>query len=267
MVFRTDAYQQRILIHPGASDDVKYVGWEVADADALRGLVDHLEGAGVPVATCSGDEARDRAVLELARFADAEGLTQEVFFGATMRTDSPFCSPVGRRPFITGKSGLGHIVLSSRNYAGQTDFYAKTLGFKISDYITQKLPFPPFEANMTFMRCNPRHHSFALGDFPTGRQLNHLMLEVGSLDDVGFAYDRAKKAGAHILMDLGRHSNDKMFSFYVLTPSGWSIEIGWDGISIDEETWHVARHDNMSSWGHALTPPGRPAAAKDQAAE
>ena len=68
-------------------------------------------------------------------------------------------------------------------------------------------------------------------------------------------------------MDFGRHSNDQMFSFYVVTPSGWPIEVGWGAIAVDEETWHVIHHSVPSSWGHEISLPPRPAGlAKDSIA-
>jgi hypothetical protein len=58
-------------------------------------------------------------------------------------------------------------------------------------------------------------------------------------------------------MSLGRHSNDLMFSFYMITPSGFEFEYGW-GAQVIGEDWHVARHDVTSVWGHKMliTPGG-----------
>ncbi|MFD0567797.1 hypothetical protein ACFQ2M_41870 [Kitasatospora saccharophila] len=38
------------------------------------------------------------------------------------------------------------------------------------------------------------------------------------------------------------HPNDHMFSFYVRTPSGFSVEYGWGGLLIDDATWY---HDRL----------------------
>ena len=77
------------------------------------------------------------------------------------------------------------------------------------------------------------------------------MLEYRSFDDVGLAYDRAKKAGIPIVLELGHHPNDQVFSFYMRTPSGFGIELGYGGILIDEATWEPQLYDRMSDWGHA----------------
>ncbi len=51
-------------------------------------------------------------------------------------------------------------------------------------------------------------------------------------------------------MTLGMHPNDHMFSFYVRTPSGFSVEYGWGGLLIDEDTWEATTLDRLHSWGH-----------------
>jgi hypothetical protein len=58
------------------------------------------------------------------------------------------------------------------------------------------------------------------------KRLHHFMLEVGSMDDVGLAFDRALRKGVRIMQTLGRHPNDRMFSFYAKTPSGFQFELG-----------------------------------------
>ncbi len=77
------------------------------------------------------------------------------------------------------------------------------------------------------------------------------MLEYRDMNDVGLAYERAKKAGIPIVLELGHHPNDQMFSFYMRTPSGFGIELGHGGIVIDEDSWEPQIYDVMSDWGHA----------------
>jgi extradiol dioxygenase len=49
---------------------------------------------------------------------------------------------------------------------------------------------------------------------------------------------------------LGRHSNDRMISFYAETPSGFNLEFGSGAITITPETWVVRHYDRPSLWGH-----------------
>lgn len=253
LVLRADLHQRRIIIHPGERDDIAYVGWECRSSGDLNQLRDALRAAQVPFDEVERQAANDLGVREMIRFHDLDGVLIEAHYGPTLLANQPFVSPVGARPFVTQEQGLGHLVLATGRYQQQIDFYEQVLRFKRTD----SLIIPGINAEAMFLRVNERHHSLAIVDMPPthGPRLHHILLEVSSLDEVGFAYTRAKAAGAHILIDLGRHVNDNMFSFYVLTPSGWSVEIGWGGIQIDDETWHVTHYPTNSSWGHEFHMP------------
>jgi hypothetical protein len=84
------------------------------------------------------------------------------------------------------------------------------------------------------------------------------MIEANDLDDVGASYERALAAGAPIANHLGRHLNDRMFSYYVVSPLGFFIEVGQGGLEVDEATWRVEHVDRFHSWGHR---PGLPVPA------
>ena len=64
------------------------------------------------------------------------------------------------------------------------------------------------------------------------------MLERPTVDGVGVAYDRARKAGLHITNELGRRT-DSALSFCTQTPSGFDFEIGTESYLIDEN-WQVS---------------------------
>tara|TARA_A100001391_G_scaffold119260_1_gene81168 strand:- start:14002 stop:14910 length:909 start_codon:yes stop_codon:yes gene_type:complete len=253
---RMDNYATRIRLHEGSADDLAYCGWEVRDSAALAALSARLEGAGVAVEFGDKELAADRRVAELIRFADPEGNRHEAFFGPLQRTNQPFVSPLGVR-FKTGQQGLGHVVLACRDKAAMMEFFLQTLGFRLSDHInTEVVPGKPLE--LSFMRCNGRHHSLALAPLPLPKKIVHLMVEVTSVDDVGRALYRCTDENIHLSFTLGRHSNDDMLSFYPLSPSGFDIEYGWGGLEVDDETWHVLTHDCNSAWGHKFQRPPRP---------
>jgi 2,3-dihydroxybiphenyl 1,2-dioxygenase len=263
LVLRADQHRRRVIIHPGEAEGVSYFGWECRGPEDLENVRQALRANNVSFEDASASDAAQRAVKEMIRFRDADGLLIEAYFGPSLMVHDPFVSPVGARPFVMGEQGLGHVVLATGKYHEQIAFYEDVLSFKISDYLD--LPGPNCEA--VFLHVNQRHHSLALVDMsPAHGIFHHLLLEMSSLDEVGFAYERAKEAGAHILMDLGRHVNDNMFSFYVTTPSGWSVEIGWGGILIDDDTWHVTHYPTNSSWGHTFSMPPRAHATPAQAA-
>ena len=106
-----------------------------------------------------------------------------------------------------------------------------------------------------FLGVNERHHSLAI--CPTARTgapgLVHIMVEVDSLDAVGLALDRVNAKGFGLSSTLGRHTNDKMVSFYVRAPGGWDIEFGTDGMRVDETHYTAEEITADSYWGHQWT--------------
>jgi 2,3-dihydroxybiphenyl 1,2-dioxygenase len=158
--------------------------------------------------------------------------------------------------FETGALGVGHLLTVARDYAASVKFYTEVLGLTISDYIRDAEKVPGFTVDATFFHSGTgRHHSLATAFMPSNKKVNHFMIQVKSLDDVGLAYDRAIKAGVPVIMSLGHHPNDHMFSFYMVTPSGFGLEYGWGGIVIDDNNWAIKNYSQLSDWGHQFTPP------------
>ncbi|HXQ16767.1 MAG TPA: VOC family protein [Caulobacteraceae bacterium] len=247
--FRLDEHAWRIALETGEADDVSYLGFEVAGAAELAAVAQRLAEAGVAVG--NGDPAlrAERGVLGLATCQDPDGLAVEIYYGATLRTETPFVSPAAVASFVTGAQGLGHVVISTRDIGGARHFYQDLLGFRLSDTIRMRMGAnASFE--LEFYHCNPRHHTLALLPVPTPKRLHHFMLQVPTLDAVGFALERALAAGTPIAQTLGRHTNDQMVSFYARTPSGFEVEFGFGALEVDDATWRVTRHDKPSSWGH-----------------
>lgn len=239
---RTDARAGRLFVERKDADRVAAMGWEVADGDALGVLAARLSDAGCPVRAGSGSEAEQRRVTALLIAQDPVGNRIEFFHGAIDGT-APFVPGRAISGFRTGSLGLGHVVLTARSLDTLLPFYTDLLGFRLSDYALR-----PFKAY--FFHLNSRHHSFAV--IETGVDgFHHLMVELQSLDDVGQGYDRAQLEEQRVAVTLGRHSNDHMTSFYARTPSGFMVEYGWGGRSIDPATWQPFECiHGPSLWGH-----------------
>lgn len=246
---RMDDYARRISLHRAERDDVRYLGLEVAGPGDLDRVVSRIESAGHEVRRATEQGASERFAEGLSRMEDPDGLSIELYYGAALRVDAPFHSPRPISGFRTGELGLGHVVLAVHDLERSLAFYRGVLGFRISDLITFA-PAPGIEVTVTFLHCNPRHHSLALVQAPTPTRLNHIMVELESLDDVGAAYDLCRDRGVPIALDLGRHTNDRMVSFYVQSPSGFQVEYGWGGRLIDDTLWRVQTHRAASIWGH-----------------
>jgi 2,3-dihydroxybiphenyl 1,2-dioxygenase len=245
--YRLDDLAWRIAVAPGDADDLAYVGFEVAGPAELEAVRSRLLEGGVAVGNGDPDLAAERGVLGLITCQDPDGLPVEVFYGPTLRGETPFTSPAGVSAFQTGAQGLGHIVLSTRDMAAARRFYQDLLGFRLSDIIRMG---GARGFDMEFFHCNARHHTLALMPIPLPKRLHHFMLQTPSLDDVGFALERATRQGVTITSTLGRHTNDHMVSFYARTPAGFEVEFGYGALEVDEATWRVSRHDKPSIWGH-----------------
>lgn len=245
--FRMDSHAWRFAITKGGRDDLSFIGFEVTDADALATVAQQLKTIGVETIQ---DKvlAKHRGVSDLLKCADPSGTAVEIYYGATEVFPEPLRSPAGVQGFVTGDQGLGHLVLYTGDVAAALKFYQQGLGFRLSDNIDMALS-PEFSLELTFLHCNPRHHTLALVPAPLPKRLNHFMIQVENMEDVGFAYDRADKLGVKIANTLGRHTNDHMFSFYAFTPSGFEVEFGWGARTISEP-WTVTRHKANSTWGH-----------------
>lgn len=261
--FRMDERAQRIFVAPGG-DDLAVLGWEVDDARELDGAVARLRGGGVDVTEGPSDEAAARRVERLFKFRDPAGLPSEITCGPALAA-APFRSPAACSGFVTGSNGLGHAVVSARSQAESAKFYCDLLGFKLSDKIVCDLH--GYHVDIAFFHSNARHHTIALGDAQKKR-IHHFMLEVKTLDDVGLAFDRALRAGVRIVNTLGKHPNDRMFSFYAKTPSGFQFELGCGGVQVNDATWTTTTYDRISEWGHhppaAFAPPPKAPQAKKE---
>ena len=253
--FRMDAHAYRFVIKPGERDDLSAIGWQVADAEALAECARRLTEAGVEVAEGSSEQIAARGVEGLIAFRDPGRIPVEIMHGPAMG-EGDFRSDYVGSHFIADDLGLGHLVVSTRNRDESRDFYLNVLDFKLSDHIVCDIG--NFHVDIAFLHTNPRHHSLAMGG-PMPKRIHHFMLQVASVDDVGLAYDRARDHGVIIEQELGRHPNDKMFSFYAQTPSGTQFEFGYGGRLIDDETWEPTTYHQISEWGHRRPPrPRRP---------
>ena len=246
---RLDDRHHRIAVHAGEEDRLAYLGWEVATATELGEATAHLKARGVEVTAASDPECGERHVEGMVHFRDPAGLRHEVFYGAqeSYRSYEP-----GRRHqgFVTGDQGVGHAVLVVPDAAAIHDFALNTLQLAMTDVTVGPM------GKAHFYHVNRRHHSLAVVGLPNMRGLHHVMVQVRDVDDVGIAYDRVQaRIESHndmaLSVTLGRHSTDRMLSFYVDTPSGFTLEYGWGALELDDSSWVVTRTDFPPDvWGH-----------------
>ena len=250
--YRMDSRSTRIIVEHGAKDDIAFIGLEANTLDDFAQVKQRLSDLDISYESVGADQLAVRGVRDMISLQDPAGLRVEVFVGPTELTNVPFNSPTGVSGFVTGEQGVGHIVLASKNIEAVREFYTAAFDFKLSDTIAMPMG-PDASLMLEFYHCNPRHHTLALVGMPAPKRLNHFMVEMNSLDDVGYALDRIEAFDIKLFMTLGKHSNDEMISFYVATPiPGVFLEVGWGGLAVDDATWRVQHHTATSMWGHKI---------------
>jgi len=246
---RMDEYHHRLELRENRADDLQFVGWEVPDPATLQRVARQLMDGGVKVTPGTRDEADNRRVVALIKCIDPDGIPTEVFCGRPIN-QQPFHPARPMSGFKTGDMGLGHILVYARSLDETVRFYRDLLGFRVSDF--SEVSTPRGKVRLAFLHCNPRHHSIAFLEAPGApKRINHIMFECNSLDDVGSGRDLCLQRGIPIVIDLGRHMNDHMVSFYMANPSGFAIEYGWAGRAVDDATWQIEHYTAVDSlWGH-----------------
>ncbi|QEW01265.1 glyoxalase [Microbacterium caowuchunii] len=257
LVFRMDEKEYRLIVNKAETNGIRVLGWEVGGPEELAEIVARLQADGHEVAVHSREEARQRSVSALASFPDPDGIaTYELYYGLRESQDR-FVSPAGAT-FVTGEGGLGHAFLKVNDVEVYRRLFVDILGFRLSDHIETG---PDGSIDLNFFHCNPRHHTVAFAHLPGHEPVvGHLMFEVSDLDIIGRAWDKVDEEGAApVLSTLGKHTNDKMVSFYVRSPSDFGIEYGTGGIEIDDATWTPTRYRSAHYWGHQRRVPINPA--------
>ena len=249
--YRLDDAAQRLIVQAGRADDLAALGVEVEDEAMLEALAARLAACGV--VTSWGDNAllQARRVRRLLAFIDPEGTRIEAVV-APQRAATPFVSRLVPGGFKSEHTGFGHVALVTRDLAAMERFYVGTLGFRVTERLDTRIG--PMQVRGTFLHCNRRHHSLALMALPLRRKLHHFMLETQEVTDVVRLYQRARREGVKLSLELGQHpAPDETFSFYAVTPSGFDFEVGAAGKEIELEGWQERRLEKTSAWGHAPT--------------
>jgi len=258
LAFRMDGHARRLIVEDDDAEDVLAVGWQLDDESVLEVILERLRQKGVRIDRIDGERAMRRGASVLHRFIGPKGLLIELFTRPAL-DESPLnmlCTG-----FNTGPAGMGHISLMTCEPGRTLGFWRDTFDARTSDRIELAVGRRNV-LDVTFLRFNERHHSVAVAA-TRGRavdmfrtRVNHFNLEVATLADLSCAYERCRRQGYRLARGVGQHPNDREVSFYVVTPSGFELEIGWDALAVDEATWPQGlTYPNMSTWGHDI--PGR----------
>ncbi len=237
----------RLLFREGPAEDLIANGWICRDLDGLKA---RLESCGQRAEWASEAEAHALGSNRLLRTVDPEGLTIEVMDKTA--SHQAYSPPAHQQTFKTGSLGVGHFTFQTADLDRFERFYTEALGLDITDYNDLTL-LAGVRVKVGFYRANPRHHSIGCASFgiPSRKRLNHFFLELPDHDSVGRAFERIQEKRIPIAHEIGVHPNDNLFTFYVITPSGFQAEIGAEGRLV-EAPEPVLTHRGMARWGHRM---------------
>jgi catechol 2,3-dioxygenase-like lactoylglutathione lyase family enzyme len=228
------------------TERVDLIALAVDDTAAVEAMAERLIAAGVRVAVEPRALSTPGAGYGL-RFFDPDGRTLEVSAGVT------------RRPYREIKEtetlpvDLSHVVVNSPDMPRAVRFFTGVLGFRVSDYLEDK---------MTFLRCADPHHAIAVAAGPHA-SLNHVAYETRGLDEFMRATGKLIRAGHPLMWGPGRHGPGNNTFSYFLGPGRFIAEFTTELERVcDEEAWRPRVYRSVPEeadlWGTANARPGEP---------
>lgn len=251
LAFRMDDHERRFMIRKGAAEDVVATGWQLRDQAALDIVLRRLAERGIAVEPGSTEEAAFRGVAGFVRLMGPKAMAIELFTEART-TATPLNMLTSG--FVTGDSGMGHLAITSRRPEKMLRFWQEIFDARLSDRIHQ--PLSGAMLDIDFLRLNARHHTIAIAATrglrldPIRTRVQHVNMLVSTLDDLTDAFERLCDLGYEMAHEIGQHPNDREVSFYVVSPSGFELELGWNALTVDEAAWRPTSYNAISIWGH-----------------
>jgi catechol 2,3-dioxygenase-like lactoylglutathione lyase family enzyme len=146
----------------------------------------------------------------------------------TAATEAAETTAVQSSPIKVKK--IGHLVYEVSDVERTVKFWTENLGFKVSDRN---------EFGMVFLRTGSDHHTIAVAPGKTkqraegGLRVDHLALEVGSMQELIAARDFLKSKGVSVTWE-GRRGPGGNPGFHCLDPDGYEFELYCEMDQIDE---------------------------------
>jgi catechol 2,3-dioxygenase-like lactoylglutathione lyase family enzyme len=208
----------QLVLVPGPERRIDRIAFGLATEHDVDAAARELDRAGVPTIASPHHLATPGGGYGF-QFLDPDNRCIEVSAGVATGP------PAARGPI---PEKLAHIVVNTPDIDRSTAFYRDVLGFKLSDWS---------EHQMSFLRCNPEHHSIAFNAAPHAAY-NHTSWTMGSIDELFRAQGRVRAFGSPLMWGTGRHGPGSQVFNYFVEPSGYVVELIADGIEIaDEAAW------------------------------
>ena len=178
-------------------------------------------------------------IAKVLAFEDPKGTAIELFNAWT---------PVGLNQQVTGIGPLklGHVAFFVPDPQAIADFYARVLGFRVSDWIADFF---------VFMRCNADHHSV---NFVTGKKvsMHHIAFELRDFSHLQNACDLFGQKNIPIIWGPVRLGPGHNVAAFHRDPDDWVVEVYAELDQMKDETlgyfdprpWHRDRPQRPKVW-------------------
>jgi len=189
-----------------AAPGLDHVGFEVQTEAELERLRDDAAAAGARILSEEPQEPGLKSAIRLVGPADL------VFeFYTPMEVAAPAIDQqIGRHA-----KRFGHVTVVSPEGRELVEFATGALGFHVSDSF----------ADFTWMRCDPNHHSLAVGALPIpGSQMHHYAFELNGWAGVMAYLDDVALRGENVSYGPGRHGPGYNIFTYLPDPAGALLE-------------------------------------------
>ena len=229
--------QLSIVLEKGPTSRCTRLAFEVARDLDVGEITRRLSALGL-----AGTPCRDAlpGVSRLVTFADPKGTIIELFSEWSFLDASPMASAG------TAAQKLGHVAFFHPDPQAISEFYAKTLGFRVSDWIGDFF---------VFMRCGVDHHTvnFLRNDRTT---MQHIAFEMRSNYELNASCDVLARERIPIAWGPVRHGPGHNIAVYHRNPDDHIVELFCElDRMADEELeyfeprpWHRDRPQKPKVW-------------------
>jgi catechol 2,3-dioxygenase-like lactoylglutathione lyase family enzyme len=225
-----------VELRKGSDVGCRKLSFEVAADTDLGDAAKELSKLGI-----RSERSNDPApsLSNVLTFADPKGTQIEIFTGWSTLGN-------GQTPKGIPVTKLGHVAYFTKDLQATIDFYAKVLGFKISDWIGDYF---------VFMRCNPDHHTVNFFREQQDR-LHHIAFELADWAQMRTACDILAKRNINIAWGPVRHGPGHNISIYYRETDDQLVELFCDlDRMLDEELgyfeprpWHRENPQRPKVW-------------------
>jgi catechol-2,3-dioxygenase len=218
--FRAQAPDHHVVgLYEGTPGRLHHVAFEAASRDELHRAAEAVTSVGGTLLYGPGPSSDEPGVGDIVRLADPDGNVIELAVELETVND-----PYGDR-FVKPQD-LNHVVINVSDMERAQKFYTEILGFRVSDWIRDF---------MTFLRCNPNHHSLALKIGEPG--LDHAAFTTKGWDELARGVYYLGEHGVARVWGPGRHGPGNNLFSYFRDPEGNIVEYTAEVIQVDDASW------------------------------